>query len=85
VIDLKAKYWNSWERYLPREANAGKASPVRDCLKPWEQLFPIEGVEEAMSGATEPWRAWERYLPSLATIASTSLSSVSESLEEIQV
>jgi hypothetical protein len=86
VIKLQATKWKSWERYVPAEMKAGNASVVRDCLKPWEQLFPMEGIEEAMSGTTDPWRTWEKYAPQSASdIASMQLLiKVSKSLEEIQ-
>jgi len=63
---MKARYWKSWERYVPAKEGSRRASSPSDCLKPWEQLFPSEGVEEVMSPQVEPWRAWEKYLPPIA-------------------
>lgn len=60
---MKARYWTTWERYLPSVGVQTGKTTAGLCLKPWDQALPEEGIEERMSIREPFWRAWERYLP----------------------
>ncbi len=60
---MKARYWTTWERYLPSVRVQTRKGAAGLCLKPWDQALTEEGIEERMSIREPFWRAWERYLP----------------------